>query len=402
MASKSGHSTLPLSASIGFALQGLRLRLGRMALVLAGVSTAVAFMVTLLVLDQLYDRVPAAMRGEQSAGAAGAFRWMWIGVALLISTAGTFNAILMSVTERVKEIGTLKCLGARDRHVIQVFLFESVFLGAVAGLVGGAVGVGVAGVMFAAQAGARYLTVPAVVVDDEAGGFSVATGAWYRPKLGYAFRSDQTNKVVLSKTNKPPKVASSGGGDEAWKLLDRLTDRKGRQLIRPPTHPDTATSAMLQILPAAPFMVVEGSAGQASAAWRMSASVAGPYDVEVFIPEQAGLDAAARYRLVYPGGSREVSLDQSDPQNRGRWVALGQVDLDAGATLGVELHVEAGATAAADRVRVDNAFAAPLVHVLPWVIYGAGVSTLLSLLAAVVPVWIAAKVEPASAMRYDV
>ena len=78
------------------------------------------------------------------------------------------------------------------------------------------------------------------------------------------------------------------------------------------------------------------------------------------------------------------------------------MDLDAGATLGVELHVEAGAIAAADRVRVDNAFAAPLVHVLPWVIYGAGVSTVLSLMAAVVPVWIAAKVEPASAMRYDV
>lgn len=401
MAIRSGHSTLPLSASIGFALQGLRLRLGRMALVLAGVSTAVAFMVTLLVLDQLYDRVPTAMRGEQSAGAAGAFRWMWIGVALLISTAGTFNAILMSVTERVKEIGTLKCLGARDRHVIQIFLFESVALGAVAGLVGGAVGVGVAGAMFAAQAGTRYLTVPAVVVDDEAGGFSVTTGAWYRPKLGYAFQSDQTKKVVLSKSKKPPKV-SDGGGAEAWALLDRLTDRKGRQLIRPPTHPDAATSAMLQVLPAAPFMLVEDSAGRASAAWRLSASVAGPYDVEVFIPKQEGLDANARYRLVYPGGSREVSVDQSDLQNRGEWVALGQVDLDAGATLGVEMHVEPGVTAAADRVRVDNAFAAPLVHVLPWMLYGAGVSTVLSLLAAVVPVWIAAKVEPASAMRYDV
>jgi hypothetical protein len=256
--------------------------------------------------------------------------------------------------------------------------------------------------MFAAQAGARYLTVPAVVVDDEAGGFSVATGAWYRPKLGYAFRSDQTNKVVLTKSKKPPKVTSNGDGHEAWRLLDHLTDRKGRQLIRPPTRPDPATSAMLQALPAASFMLVERSAGRASAAWRLSASVAGPYEVEVFIPNQAGLDAKARYRLVYPGGSREVSVDQADAQNRGEWVPLGRVDLDAGTALGVELHVEPGATAAADRVRMDNAFAAPLVHVLPWVLYGAGVSTVLSLLAAVVPVWIAAKVEPASAMRYDV
>jgi ABC-type lipoprotein release transport system permease subunit len=68
----------------------------------------------------------------------------------------------------------------------------------------------------------------------------------------------------------------------------------------------------------------------------------------------------------------------------------------------VEVDVKAGGTAAADRVRVDNARACPLVQMLPWILYGGGIATLLSLVAAVVPVRIAAKVEPAAAMRYEV
>lgn len=402
MAAEVGHSTLPLSASVAFALQGLRLRLGRMALVLAGIATAMAFMITLLVLDELYDLVPAAVRGEQSGAAAASFRWMWIAVALLISTAGTFNAILMSVTERVKEIGTLKCLGARDRHVIGMFLFESLFLGAAAGLIGGVAGVAISSTMFSMQAGTQYLTIPAVVLDDSQGSFQALTGTWYRPKLGYEFRCDHCGHVLLSKNKAALPSCSRCGHEGSYRLADRPIDRKGRHLIRPPLHPDTATSAALQELADGKYMFLERSAGKATAVWRMSASVSGPYDVEVFIPSQASLDAKAEYRLIYPGGSKKVWLDQSETANQGRWVELGQVDLVAGATLAVELHVGEGATAAADRVRVDNAFACPLLGVLSWIFYGTLISTVLSLLAAVVPVWIAAKVEPAAAMRYEV
>jgi ABC-type lipoprotein release transport system permease subunit len=37
--------------------------------------------------------------------------------------------MLMSVTERFREIGTLKCLGALDRFVVRLFLVESFFIG---------------------------------------------------------------------------------------------------------------------------------------------------------------------------------------------------------------------------------------------------------------------------------
>jgi ABC-type lipoprotein release transport system permease subunit len=42
---------------------------------------------------------------------------------------GIVNAMLMSVAERVREIGTMKCLGALDGFIIKLFLLESSFQG---------------------------------------------------------------------------------------------------------------------------------------------------------------------------------------------------------------------------------------------------------------------------------
>jgi putative ABC transport system permease protein len=57
-------------------------------------------------------------------------------VALLVAALGIMNTMLMSVLERVREIGVMKAVGARDGHVQLMFLME----GAVVGLVGGLLG----------------------------------------------------------------------------------------------------------------------------------------------------------------------------------------------------------------------------------------------------------------------
>jgi len=157
-----GKSQFPLSAALAFSLQGIMLRIGRIFLVFAGISLAMAFTNALLVTDVLYRNM--ADSATIAAGTqAGAFRWMWVGVALLISTAGTFNAVLMSVTERVKEIGTLKCLGARNIHIVEIFLFESSLLGLLGGLAGGVLGWVFAVVNFSMTVGAKYITAEALL-----------------------------------------------------------------------------------------------------------------------------------------------------------------------------------------------------------------------------------------------
>ncbi|MBC7782479.1 MAG: FtsX-like permease family protein [Burkholderiales bacterium] len=69
-------------------------------------------------------------------------RWV-MALALLVAFVGILNAMLMSVTERFREIGTMKCLGALDGFIVKLFLLESLFQGTVGTLLGIIVGLGV-------------------------------------------------------------------------------------------------------------------------------------------------------------------------------------------------------------------------------------------------------------------
>jgi ABC-type antimicrobial peptide transport system permease subunit len=62
-------------------------------------------------------------------------------VALIVSVVGITNAVLISVYERYKEIGTLKCIGAMDRHILLLFLVESLIQGGIGGVLGFILGV---------------------------------------------------------------------------------------------------------------------------------------------------------------------------------------------------------------------------------------------------------------------
>ncbi len=58
------------------------------------------------------------------------------GIALLVGGIGLTNTMLMAILERTHEIGVLKAIGARRRHILALFLLESGFLGLLGGLAG--------------------------------------------------------------------------------------------------------------------------------------------------------------------------------------------------------------------------------------------------------------------------
>ncbi|MEI6849688.1 MAG: FtsX-like permease family protein, partial [archaeon] len=54
----------------------------------------------------------------------------------VVSAVNTANTMITSVLERTREIGTMKAVGARNKEILKIFLFESSFLGFVAGVLG--------------------------------------------------------------------------------------------------------------------------------------------------------------------------------------------------------------------------------------------------------------------------
>jgi len=66
------------------------------------------------------------------------------GISLLVGGIGIMNTMYTSVLERTKEIGTMKAIGARNSHVLLLFLLESGLLGLVGGLIGVGIGIGLA------------------------------------------------------------------------------------------------------------------------------------------------------------------------------------------------------------------------------------------------------------------
>src|SRR5260370_1303464 len=57
-------------------------------------------------------------------------------VALVVAGLGIANTMLMSVLERVHDIGIMKAVGARDAHIRRAFLVEGALVGAVGGVLG--------------------------------------------------------------------------------------------------------------------------------------------------------------------------------------------------------------------------------------------------------------------------
>ena len=65
--------------------------------------------------------------------------WL-LAVSMLVCAIGISNAMLMTVTERFREIATMKCLGALDHFIMLTFVLESSILGLAGGLIGAALG----------------------------------------------------------------------------------------------------------------------------------------------------------------------------------------------------------------------------------------------------------------------
>jgi len=100
---------------------------------------------TALARQRTEERVLARIRrntmemGSGWLGMGERMGWL-ISVSMLVCGIGITNAMLVSVTERFREIATLKCLGALDGFILILFVFESCILGVAGGFLGALLG----------------------------------------------------------------------------------------------------------------------------------------------------------------------------------------------------------------------------------------------------------------------
>lgn len=138
---------LPLSKAVEISVKSIKVRLGRSVITASGIVLAIAFLMSIFVSGSINKallekgsmevRVQLQNLGSEEEQS----KQIWLVVlSLLVCVVGIANAMLMSVTERYKEIGTMKCLGALDRFIIKLFLLESGFMGLFGSIAGALLG----------------------------------------------------------------------------------------------------------------------------------------------------------------------------------------------------------------------------------------------------------------------
>ena len=126
---------LPLSKAFEISWRNMRARFGRTLITAGGIVLGIAFLMYIWTsqaqLNAIIEKAPEEVTATMNLpGEEARVQNIWlVTLSLLVSAVAISNAMLMSVTERYREIGTMKCLGALNSFIARLFVLEALFLG---------------------------------------------------------------------------------------------------------------------------------------------------------------------------------------------------------------------------------------------------------------------------------
>jgi putative ABC transport system permease protein len=116
---------------------------------------------------------------------------MLIGISLVVGAIVIMNIMLVSVTERTREIGVRKSLGARRRDILLQFLIEAGTLSGAGGLLGIGLGVGLAGLVAAMSPLPAHVSTGSVLM-----GMALGVGVGLAAGVYPAYRASRLDPIV--------------------------------------------------------------------------------------------------------------------------------------------------------------------------------------------------------------
>jgi putative ABC transport system permease protein len=97
-------------------------------------------------------------------------------ISLIVGGIGIMNIMLVTVTERTREIGIRKAIGAKGKDILLQFLFEAIIMCVIGGLIGVALGVGASKIIDAVSEYSTSLQPSGIII---ALAFSISVGLFF-------------------------------------------------------------------------------------------------------------------------------------------------------------------------------------------------------------------------------
>ncbi|MCW4048150.1 MAG: FtsX-like permease family protein [Candidatus Bathyarchaeota archaeon] len=130
--------TFTVRDAIRLGIDYIKRRFQRTIINVSSIALANSFLSSLILTDLFFKTYSQL---ETTSLSVEAYQYWLVFVALIVSIVGITNAMLIAVYERYNEIGTMKCIGALDQHIMMLFLVESSIQGLSGGVIGYILGV---------------------------------------------------------------------------------------------------------------------------------------------------------------------------------------------------------------------------------------------------------------------